>query len=82
MKLSGASFGDHNTPSRFPCSKLKLDNLFLHWLSLQETQKLVSGAAAFYSLAMGELYPAVSAAHKSSQLEVFVKSTDLHRHKE
>ncbi|CAK0763377.1 hypothetical protein CVIRNUC_003051 [Coccomyxa viridis] len=41
MKLSGASFGDHNTPSRFPCSKLKLDNLFLHWLSLQETQKLV-----------------------------------------
>ena len=73
MKLSGASFGDHNTPSRFPCSKLKLDNLFLHWLSLQETQKLVSGAAALCSLATGDRYPVVSAAHKSSQLEVFVE---------
>lgn len=27
--------------TRFPCSKLKLDNLFLQWLSLPESQKLV-----------------------------------------
>ena len=33
-------FGD-TVHAKFPCSKLKLDNLFLHWLSLQETQKLV-----------------------------------------
>ena len=37
---SQSSFGD-TVHARFPCSKLKLDNLFLHWLSLQETQKLV-----------------------------------------
>ncbi|BDA42548.1 probable serine/threonine protein phosphatase 2A regulator [Coccomyxa sp. Obi] len=39
MKFS-APLGD-TVHARFPCSKLKLDNLFLHWLSLQETQKLV-----------------------------------------
>lgn len=39
MKFS-ATLGD-TVHARFPCSKLKLDNLFLHWLSLQETQKLV-----------------------------------------
>jgi len=27
--------------SKFPASKLKLDDLFLHWLSLEESQKLV-----------------------------------------
>lgn len=39
MKFS-APLGD-TVHARFPCSKLKLDNLFLHWLSLQDTQKLV-----------------------------------------
>lgn len=29
-------------PPVFPCSKLKLDQLFLHWLSLPESQELVS----------------------------------------
>ena len=28
--------------ARFPASKTKLDNLFLQWLSLPESQKLVS----------------------------------------
>lgn len=32
--------GDY--PPVFPCSKLKLDQLFLHWLSLPESQDLVS----------------------------------------
>ncbi len=36
----GASLGE-TVHARYPCSKLKLDNLFLHWLSLQETQNLV-----------------------------------------
>ncbi|KAK9806607.1 hypothetical protein WJX73_008526 [Symbiochloris irregularis] len=34
------SVAEHG-PTRFPCSKLKLDNLFLQWLSLPESQKLV-----------------------------------------
>ena len=38
--LCTGSLGEQN--SRFPCSKLKLDNLFLQWLSMQESQKLVS----------------------------------------
>lgn len=42
MKFS-APLGD-TVHARFPCSKLKLDNLFLHWLSLQETQKLVTSS--------------------------------------
>ena len=79
MKLSGASFGDHNTPSRFPCSKLKLDNLFLHWLSLQETQKLVSDTASPCILTKLDHYPAVTAAHKSSQLEVVASPAARHR---
>jgi hypothetical protein len=37
----GSSLGE-TVHARYPCSKLKLDNLFLHWLSLQETQQLVS----------------------------------------
>ncbi|KAK9833451.1 hypothetical protein WJX81_006419 [Elliptochloris bilobata] len=38
------SFSDSgHAQSRFPCSKLKLDNLFLQWLSLPESQKLVLG---------------------------------------
>ena len=31
--------------ARFPSSKLKLDELFLGWLSLPESQKLVRRAA-------------------------------------
>ena len=28
-------------PQKFPCSKLKLDSLFLQWLAMPESQKLV-----------------------------------------
>lgn len=28
-------------PQKFPCSKLKLDSLFLQWLAMSESQKLV-----------------------------------------
>ena len=48
MKFS-APLGD-TVHARFPCSKLKLDNLFLHWLSLQETQKLVISVLLCLSL--------------------------------
>lgn len=35
------SFGRDSTNNRFPCSKLKLDNLFLQWLSSSDSQQLV-----------------------------------------
>jgi hypothetical protein len=31
--------------TRFPCSKLKLDNLFLQWLSFPDSQKVVGSLA-------------------------------------
>lgn len=46
--FSGSSSEQGTT--RFPCSKLKLDNLFLQWLSLPESQKLVgNGPDAMHS---------------------------------
>ena len=41
--LGGASADGHS--ARFPASKTKLDNLFLQWLSLPESRKLVGGEA-------------------------------------
>jgi len=39
------SFGRDSTNNRFPCSKLKLDNLFLQWLSSNDSQQLVRAAS-------------------------------------
>lgn len=39
--------GDGVSHARFPSSKLKLDELFLHWLSLPESQSLVRHIAWF-----------------------------------
>eukprot|EP00884_Botryococcus_braunii_P021339 jgi/Botrbrau1/788/Bobra.0181s0041.2 len=38
---SRAGFNAESTHTKFPCSKLKLDNLFLQWLSMPDSQKLV-----------------------------------------
>jgi hypothetical protein len=40
--LFSPSGSDGAGPARFPCSKLKLDQLFLQWLSLPESNSLVS----------------------------------------
>ena len=42
--------------SRFPCSKLKLDNLFLQWLSKPDSQSLV-GYGTPDRLHRGTAYP-------------------------
>ena len=40
MLLAGSPRID-GSPAKFPISKLKLDNLFLQWLSMTESQNLV-----------------------------------------
>jgi hypothetical protein len=42
--------------ARFPSSKLKLDELFLNWLSLPESQKLARCAAALLRAAPGSSF--------------------------
>lgn len=34
----------------YPCAKLKLDQLFLHWLALPDSQTLVSRAAHMWQV--------------------------------
>ena len=38
----------------YPCAKLKLDQLFLHWLGLPESQNLVSSIPALFTKPLKE----------------------------